>query len=98
MGIRHVVTFKFNEGVSEETIAEIGAKLAELPGHIAAIQDYSFGADLGLADGNYDYAVVADFETEDDWIEYRDNPVHRALIADLIAPNIADRCAVQIHS
>jgi len=37
-----------------------------------------FGADLGLMEGTSDYAMVADFDSVEDWHRYRDHPDHIA--------------------
>ena len=39
--------------------------------------------------------VVADFDSVDDYLVYRDHPDHRALIADLVTGHVATRAAVQ---
>jgi hypothetical protein len=39
--------------------------------------------------------VVADFATAEDFSAYSDDPDHRALIAGVIAPNLAGRAAIQ---
>lgn len=95
MAIRHVVLFNWNDLMTDEIIAEIEVKLAGLPAAVGCISSYTYGPDLSLAEGNADYAVVADFETVEDWEQYRDNPIHQDLIRDLIRPNIASRSAVQ---
>ena len=58
------------------------------------LKNYAFGADLWLAAGNYDFAVVADLDGEDGFRAYQDHPDHRAALA-IIAPMLADRVAVQ---
>ncbi|MFD2348370.1 Dabb family protein [Nonomuraea ferruginea] len=45
--------------------------------------------------GNHDFAVVADFDSEDDYRAYRDHPRHQAVIAEHIKPILATRAAVQ---
>ena len=69
--------------------------LRGLPAAISEICSYVVGTDVGLADGNYDVAVVADFDSSDGYLVYRDHPVHRALIEERIAPILAGRAAVQ---
>ena len=53
--------------------------------------------DLGITEGNFDYVVVADFDSPDDYVVYRDHPVHTAVISELIAGRVAERAAVQYH-
>ena len=66
-----------------------------LPEAIPVIRAYRHGADAGINDGNFDYVVVADFDTADDYVVYRDHPTHAAFIADVVAGRVAERAAVQ---
>lgn len=95
--IRHVVLFRWADGTTEAAKEAVAAALAGLPGQIPAIRDYRFGSDAGLADGNYDFAVTADFDDEADYVTYRDHPMHRAAITEHIAPIVAERVAVQLR-
>ena len=94
MVIRHCVMFSWNEGVDDGTRSAISAALDGLAG-LDMVADYRHGPDLGLADGNWDYVVVGDFATAEDYRAYAADPDHRAVVADLIAPNIKARAAVQ---
>ena len=51
--------------------------------------------DLGINEGNFDWAAAADFDDLEGYLTYRDNPEHRAIIAEFIRPIIAERAAVQ---
>jgi hypothetical protein len=95
MGVRHVVLFRFAPGTGDEQRAAIARELRRLPEAIPEIAAYSFGDDAGLVEGNWDFAVVADFASVDDWAIYRDHPVHRAIITDHIRPVTAERAATQ---
>ncbi|MDH2429433.1 Dabb family protein [Sphaerisporangium sp. TRM90804] len=92
---RHVVMFRFKEGTSEERKAELEARLRKLPGEISQIRRYDIGNDAGIAPGNHEFVVVADFDSADDYLVYRDHPVHQAVIAEAVVPIVADRVAVQ---
>lgn len=95
--IRHVVVFRWSEGVGDDAKDAVAAGLAALPGQIPAILAYRFGPDAGLADGNFDFAVTADFADEASYLDYRDHPAHRAVITDRILPIVAERAAVQVR-
>lgn len=95
MTLRHVVVFRWTPETTDADVAAVEAALAELPGQIPQIQAYAFGSDAGINDGNADFAVVADFASTDDYVVYRDHPVHRAVITELIVPHAAERAAVQ---
>lgn len=93
--IRHVALFHFEPGTSAEAIDAIDRALAELPGSIDEIIDYRFGRDLGLAAGNADYVVVADFASREDWASYLSHPRHVAVIEAVIAPVLETVTRVQ---
>jgi Stress responsive A/B Barrel Domain len=93
--IRHVAMFRWMDGVEAGHTDRLAERLDTLPTAIPEIRGYVHGRDLGLAPGNYHYAVVADFDTVDDLATYREHPVHRALIDDLLTGFVADRAAVQ---
>ena len=95
--ITHVVTFRWKPETTADQIAAVTEGLATMPGLVPTIAGYSFGADLGLG-GNMDYAVVATFESLDDWRVYDSHPDHERLRAELIRPYLADRAAVQFES
>ncbi|HET6950545.1 MAG TPA: Dabb family protein [Acidimicrobiales bacterium] len=94
--IRHVVVFRFQPGTTGAQRDAIATALRRLPALIPEIADYTVGDDRGLVEGNWDFGVVADFASEDDYFAYRDHPDHRAVIADLIRPVVAERAAVQL--
>jgi Stress responsive A/B Barrel Domain len=50
----------------------------------------------GVNAGNWDFAVVAEFDSIDDQTIYRDHLEHQRVITDLIAPIRADRAAVHL--
>lgn len=93
--LRHVAMFKWADDVDEEHVAAVSAGLDRLPSVIEQIKQYRHGPDLGLSDRNFDYVVVGDFDSSDDYITYRDHPVHREFIAELIAGRTSERAAVQ---
>ncbi|MDA2944540.1 MAG: Dabb family protein [Actinomycetota bacterium] len=93
--IRHVVMFRFHDHVTAEQIAEFGRGLSEMVPQVPGILAYAHGPDIGVNDGNYDYAVTADFASTDDYRIYRDHPVHRAVIERFTGPLVAARSGVQ---
>lgn len=95
--LRHVVVFRWNEGVTDGEITAIEEGLATLPGLIPEISGYRFGRDAGINDGNFDFAVVADFASAEDYRVYRDHTAHRAVIAERVTGRVAERVAVQLE-
>jgi hypothetical protein len=92
---RHAVLFTWKEGTTPQQVEKIAAELRTLPGSITELRAYHVGPDAGLNPGNYQFAVVADFDSEADYLVYRDHPAHRAIITEYIQPLIASRAAVQ---
>lgn len=93
--LRHVVMFRWADDVDDAHVAAVAAGLDELPGAIPEIVQYRHGPDVGINEGTYDYVVVGDFASADDYVAYRDHPVHRAFIERLITGRVTDRAAVQ---
>lgn len=94
-GVKHVVLFRWKEGVSPDHVVAARRALAELPDLIPQIKSYSFGPNLGINPGTYDFAVVAEFDSADDYLVYRDHPDHKAFIAAYTADFVSERAAIQ---
>jgi hypothetical protein len=76
--IRRVVVFRWTAEATEEQKQQVAAVLRRLPALLPVLRAYQVGPDLGLAEGNFDFAVVADFDDLEGLQVYRDNPEHRA--------------------
>ena len=93
--VRHVSCLTWSERATPDAIEAVRAALEELPALIPDLRAYAVGADLGLAPGNADFAIVADFDDADGWRRYTDHPAHQAVLRDRIRPILASRVAVQ---
>jgi hypothetical protein len=93
--IRHVVMFRWTQGATEEQKQRVTAELSRLPALLPVLRAYHMGADLGINEGTFDWAAVADFDDLEGYLTYRDNPEHRAIIAEFIRPITAERAALQ---
>ena len=87
--------FRWTPEATQEQKQRVTTELARLPALVPSLRAYRLGADLGLNPGNFDYAVAADFDDREGYLTFRDNPDHRAIIAEFIRPIIAERAAVQ---
>ncbi len=94
---RHTVMFRWTPETTPDDVAAIEAGLRELPRIIREMRAYTFGADAGVNEGNFDFVVVADFDDVDGYLAYRDHPQHRAVLAERIAGHVAERAAVQFR-
>lgn len=95
--IRHVVLIRFRDTVTPSAIDAIDDGLRALPARIAAIRSYSCGRDLRIADGSWDYGVVADFDDVDGWRTYDTDGEHDRVRRQLMAPFIAERASMRFQ-
>ncbi len=95
--IRHVALFRLKEDAPLGTQQALEDGLFLLAQTIESISAYSYGADLGLREGNFDFGIVADFEDESAFVTYADHPAHIAFIKERVAPVIAERAALQFE-
>ena len=95
----HIVTFRWKDDVSPAHVALIKEALSELPTKISVIRQYRFGSDAGVsAGGNFDFAVVAEFDSKDDWHVYDTHPEHTRVRTEVLLPAIRERAAVQFQA
>jgi hypothetical protein len=94
MALCHIVTFTFKPDTPTEAITELSSALDDLANRSKAIS-YRHGRDLGLRDGNADYAVTAVFRDADQYAAYMTSPEHRRVVHDLVAPHLECRSAAQ---
>lgn len=92
--IRHVSLLTFKPDATDAQVDAIAQALSTLPARLPT-RAYSFGRDAGINPDQASFAVVADFDTVDDYIAYRDDPEHRRMLAELIAPILTARTAAQ---
>ncbi|MBB6172927.1 hypothetical protein HNR23_002987 [Nocardiopsis mwathae] len=96
MALRHIALFRWTDGVTPDQVEAVVDGLSRLPSRIPELRDYTFGSDLGVSEGTYDFAVVADLADEKALDVYRDHPDHQEVLA-LIRPLLADRASAQIR-
>lgn len=87
--------FRWTPNWTDDQRVAVENALGELPGVVPTIRSYHFGSDIGVNEGNFDFVVVADFDDVEGFLVYRDHPQHQRVIAELIAPFIETRNAVQ---
>jgi hypothetical protein len=95
--IRHVVLITWTPEATAEQKQEASHGLATLPPLMSGLRNYVFGPDLGINDGNADFAIVADFDDRESYRAYRDHPAHVEVVKRSIAPISSQRRAVQFE-
>jgi hypothetical protein len=96
--IRHVALFRWLDGTTDDQVTAAVEGLRALPGQVPSLRAYVVGTDLGLGEGRWDLAVLAEFDDAEGYQAYVDHPAHRAVADDLIAPIRADRAHVQLEA
>ena|SRR5580692_1463752 len=95
--IRHTVAFRWTEQATAEQKAQVRAELSRLPALVPSLRSFELGTDIGVNEGNADFAVCASFDDLEGYLAYRDDPDHQQIIRDLIPPITAQRLAVQFE-
>ena len=95
MSFRHISLLRWKDGTGSDARTAVVAALQTLPAQIPDLRNYVVGTDAQISEGNYDLAIVADFDDEAAYLVYRDHPVHRKIIEERIAPILGARAAVQ---
>ena len=95
--IRHTVLFSWKPDATGEHRQQAAAELARLPSIVPSVRAFASGPDAGLAPGNFDFAVSADFDDKAGFFAYLDDPGHREVIQRYILSITAERVAVQFE-
>jgi hypothetical protein len=95
--IKHIVIFKWREGVTDAEVAGVLDELHALPSVIDALESYLAAPDLGLTEGTCDLAIIATVASPEALRSYLDHPQHVAVVARLRAM-AASRTAVQVSA
>lgn len=97
MPFRHVAMFRWAEHVDADHVLRVRQAFDDLAAQVAGLRHHAHGNDAGVAEGTFDYLVVADFETVADWRAYRDHPSHVLLVEELLAGHVAERAGGQFQ-
>ena len=90
--IRNVVAVRLEPDHDPERVAALRAGFAAL--HTPGTLSYTIGPDMGLRDGTWSFAIVADFADEAAYRLYDEDPEHNRLRTEL-APFAAQIARVQ---
>ena len=94
--VRYVALIKLKAGADEAKVAEWIAATEAL--QIQGMRSLKFHKDLGLREGNKDYAVVADFDDAEGYRRYDTEPQHARIRQELAIHLIEtiDRCQFSV--
>lgn len=91
----HVAIFRFNPSVSENDVAGLAEDLTSLSRRLDGLVSYACGTDLGMRDGNDDFAVSAVFDSAESVRDYLNHPEHLAIVKKYVAKMVAEKHGVQ---
>src|ERR1700752_2060246 len=96
--IVHVVAFRWKPGMPAEHVAAVQSQLKEFVAGLPEVRSYRCGSDVGASDmANFDFAIVAEFDSVDDWRVYDKHPRHEEIRAGVVRPWIEQRASVQFE-
>ncbi|MGW0073149.1 Dabb family protein [Streptosporangium sandarakinum] len=93
--LRHVVMFRWRDDATDERIDAFLGGLRELLAADPYVRAHAFGVNGGKDPDNYDFALVADFDSYDDYLAYEATPAHDAFVARYASHVVGQRTAVQ---
>jgi hypothetical protein len=93
--VRHVVVFTWSAEADEARRRSTVAALRRLREDVGGMTYLVVADDAGLADGNADTVLIADFPDVEAYHRYAQDPVHLSVIAEHVRPWLAGRSAVQ---
>ena len=93
--IRHVVIFTWSAAADADRRATAVQALRGLREDVGGMQSLVVSEDAGLADGNGDAVLIADFLDVEAFHRYAQDPVHLAVVAEHVRPWLAARSALQ---
>lgn len=93
--IRHVVIFTWSAAADAQRREESVAALRRLRQEVGGMSSLAVAEDAGLADGNGDVVLIADFPDVEAFHRYAQDPVHLAVVAEHVRPWLAARSAIQ---
>ena len=93
--LRHVVLFTWSEAAGAERRAAAEDALRRLREDVGGMTSLVVASDAGLAEGNADTVLIADFPDADAFRRYAQDPVHQAVLDEHVRPWLAGRSAVQ---
>jgi Stress responsive A/B Barrel Domain len=96
--LHHVVVITLKDDVTDSQVDAVLEGFGALPAAIPEIRAYDFGRDAGLSQNRFSLALVAKFDSVEDFTVYRDHASHQAFVRDLLGPVAESRESTQFFS
>jgi hypothetical protein len=87
--LRHVVLFKFKDGITDEQVREIENAFCALPSKVNAIYDFEWGTDVSVENRQqgFTHCFLVSFLSEADRAKYLPHPAHKEF-GQLLGPHL----------
>jgi hypothetical protein len=95
--IRHVALFTWDDEMTQAMELDFAAELTALVPKLSGLRSYHAGPDAEIVEGNFDFAVVADFDDVESYLAYRSNVEHQDIISRFSGPHTKARASVQFE-
>lgn len=82
--ITHMIMIKWKAPLTAAQLDTVNSGFAALKSGIPLIKSMRFGPDLKLGSENFHYAMVAEFESTDDFLGYVGHPRHLEFVSVLV--------------
>ena len=92
--IRHIVVFRFRDGVSGDDRADLLAGLRALPERFPAMREFTMGVNQSRRDDRFTHGFTAEFADFDSLNSYLESQEHERFVAEEFRPLIAERAIV----
>jgi len=93
--IRHVAIFAWIPEATDRQKRQVAEEVRTLPPLMNGLRAFHVGPDAGIVEGNFDFAIVADFDDAESYLAYRRHPAHRAIIEQVANPITRERVSIQ---
>ena len=78
--IKHIVMWKFKDGVAEADKLEMEQRLEALKGVVPSLLEIEVGLDVTCSDASKDMVLYSEFNTLDDLKAYAQHPEHLKVV------------------
>lgn len=87
--LRHVVLFKFKDGMTSQQVRQIENTFCALPSKVDTIYDFEWGTDVSVENRSegFTHCFVVTFLSEADRAKYLPHPGHKELIS-ILEPHL----------
>jgi 2,3-dihydroxy-p-cumate/2,3-dihydroxybenzoate 3,4-dioxygenase len=95
--IRHLVAFRFAPDLPAAARQAVLDELATFPERYPAMRRFYVGENISQRDRTYTHALVVEFDTEAELLEYLNSDTHEAFVAERFRPAIDGRVIVTVE-